>query len=142
MKQQYLNTYSGFYTGQCINVMRKETKEMYTGTVSVTSMESINRANPRGPTTDNIYVQFDGIIGREAYSKWLLQGSPIFCSLKTRRQKCVVRGIDYDENKIIKTLRVAEDDGGYMINPVEYNIKVEEIHSMLIWRVGYEITVG
>jgi len=141
MKVEYLNTHSGFYTGQHVNVMRKNTKEMYSGAVAFTSMEPINRGNPKGPTTDYIYVQFDGLIGREAYSKWLLRGSPIFCSLKTRKQKCAVREIEYDENKIIKSLRVAEDDGGYMISAIEYDIKVGDIHSMLIWRDGYEITV-
>jgi hypothetical protein len=141
MKQQLLNKQSGFYTGQCVNVMRKDTNEIYNGTVAFTSMEPINRASPKGPITDYIYVQFDGLVGREAYSKWLLQGSPIFCSIVNLRKKCVVREIEYDEHKIIKMLRVVEDDGGNMINPIEYYIKVGDIHSMLIWRDGYEITV-
>jgi hypothetical protein len=141
MKVEYLNTHSGFYTGQHVNIMRKNTKEMYIGTITFTSMEPINRASPKGPITDYIYVQFDGLVGREAYSKWLLQGSPIFCSIVNLRKKCVVREIEYDEHKIIKTLRVTQDDGGYMLNTIEYYIKVGDIHSMLIWRDGYEITV-
>ena len=141
MKPEYLNTPSGFYTGQRINIMLIDTNEMYNGTVAFTSMEPINRANPRGPRTDNIYVQFHGIVGREAYSKWLLRGSPIFCSIENQRKKCVIRTIEYDKKNIISGLRVAEDDGGYMLNPIEYNIKVGDIHSMLIWRDGYEINV-
>jgi hypothetical protein len=141
MKLQYLNTPSGFYTGHSVNVMLIDTNEMYNGTVAFTAMLPVDRANPRGPMTDNIYVQFHGVVGREAYSKWLLRGSPIFCSRENLLKKCVIRTIEYDKNNIINTLRVAEDDGGYMLNPIEYNIKVGDIHSMLIWRDGYEITV-
>jgi len=54
--------------------------------------------------------------------------------------KCVIRNIEYDNGKIIQSLRVAEDDGGYMMSSIEYNVSVADIHSMLIWHVGYDIS--
>jgi len=114
--------------------------EMCCGTVTIVSSEPFNRAIPGGDYTDYIYVQFDGLVGREFYSKWLARGSPLYCKKDNKMTKCVIRNIEYDNGKIIKSLRVAEDDGKYMMSSVEYNVSVADIHSMLIWRVGYDIS--
>jgi hypothetical protein len=141
MLSQYLNTKSNFYTGQSVVVTHNNTGEMCCGTVTIVNSEPVNRGNPHGDHTDHIYVQFDGLLGREFYSKWLTRGSPLYCKKNNKMTKCVIRNIEYDNGKIIQSLRVAEDDGGYMMSSLEYNVSVADIHSMLIWRVGYDISL-
>lgn len=141
MRQEYLNAHSGFYRGQYVKVKRIDSNETCTGVVSTTYMGPINRASPHGQQTDHIYVQFNGKQGRAMYTKWLLMGSRIFVNKSNnRKQKCVICNIVCDEDGLIDTLRVFDDDGSMaMINAYQYTIKAKDIDSMLIWRDGYEI---
>jgi hypothetical protein len=108
--------------------------ESVRGTVSYIEYALLNRGNTSGPYTDHIYISMDD---PQTYRKWLSRGSPII--VKRDSKKCVIREIYYDDQDRIKQVKVAFDDGGYNLYPIESVIGPEEIGSMLIWRAGYNI---
>jgi hypothetical protein len=100
--------------------------DKHEGIIHHLEMAPINRAIPRGDQTEHIYVRFND---SSVYRRWLKRGSPIMVN----SEKHVILEInDYNDSLV-----VARDDGTYMINPIERNIKPNAIDSMLIWREGY-----
>jgi hypothetical protein len=106
--------------------------DSFSGTISHIEHGLVNRGNPSDGYTDHIYVSMDDPY---VYCRWLSRGSPII--VKRKGQKCFVRNVYYDHDYQIKQLKVAVDNGGYNLYPVEFVIGPDEIHSMLIWRAGY-----
>jgi hypothetical protein len=104
------------------------------GTVSYIEYALLNRGLKSGPYTDHIYISMDD---PQVYRNWLSRGSPII--VKTGSRKCIIREIYYNDQSQIKQIKIAFDDGGYNLYPIESVIGPEEIGSMLIWRAGYNI---
>jgi hypothetical protein len=104
------------------------------GTVSFIEYALVNRGLTSGPFTDYIYVSMDD---PRVYRNWLSRGSSIIT--KSSRKKCFIRDIYYDDYDRIKQVKIAFDDGGYNLYPIESVIGPDDIGSMLIWRAGYTI---
>ena len=134
MDPKYLNCRSEFAIGDRVVVSYLGTSPTVQGTVSHLEFSPINRGNPHGDKTDYIYVTMDDTA---IYNRWLSRGSAILVRRSGRNiEKCIIREI-YREKEIV--IKVAIDDGKYNLYPIEFVIKPEEIHAMLIWRVSYEI---
>jgi hypothetical protein len=135
MDAKYLNCRSEFSLGQRVQVSYMWNSESVSGAVSYIEYGPLNRSLKSGPFTDYIYVSMDD---QQVYKKWLSRGSNII--IKRGSQKCFIRDIYYDDQDHIKQLKIAFDDGGYNLYPIESVIGPDEIGSMLIWRAGYNIT--
>ena len=134
MDPLYLNCRSEFETGDQVQVSYMFSSEFVTGRVSYIEHALVNRGLKSGPSTDYIYVSMDD---PQVYRNWLSRGSSIIT--KSSRKKCIIREIYYDDQSQIKQIKIAFDDGGYNLYPIESVIGPEDIGSMLIWRAGYNI---
>jgi hypothetical protein len=137
--QKYYNVSSGFKRGQLVQVLPVNSREKYNGMIMYNEMEPVNRGVPRGDKTEHIYIKFTH---QSVYDKLLTRGSPIMVNreLGSKYEKCVVCEITHvPETTLIRQLKVAKDDGDYMLYPIEFTITPNQIGSMLIWREAYTI---
>lgn len=127
MDPKFINSRSWMRTGDCVFVSEKYgNRSHHEGTIDYIEMAPINRALPRGDQAEHIYVRFND---SSVYRRWLKRGSPIMVN----SEKHIILEInDYND-----TLNIAKDDGWYMLNPINRNIKPNSVDSMLIWRAGY-----
>jgi len=137
MDPKYLNCRSEFGFGDRVQVTYMGQKDTVQGTVSFIEYALVNRGLTSGPFTDYIYVSMDD---PRVYRNWLSRGSSIIT--KSSRKKCFIREIYYDDYDRIKQVKIAFDDGGYNLYPIESVIGPDDIGSMLIWRAGYNIVKG
>lgn len=134
MDPKYLDCRCEFVVGDRVQVSYMRQPEVVLGTVSYIENALVNRGIKSGPFTDYIYVSMDD---PQVYRNWLSRGSSIIT--KSSRNKSIIREIYYDDQDRIKQIKVAFDDGGYNLYPIESVIGPGEIGSMLIWRAGYTI---
>lgn len=134
MDPKYLNCRSEFVVGDRVQVSYMSRNESFSGTVSYLEYALMNRGITSGPYTDHIYVSMDD---PHVYRNWLSRGSSIIS--KSSRKKCIIREIYYNDQSQIKQVKIALDDGGYNLYPIESVIGPDEVGSMLIWRAGYNI---
>jgi hypothetical protein len=130
----YLNCPSEFGIGDHVQISYMCSSESFSGKVSYIEHALVNRGSKSGPSTDYIYVSMDD---PRVYRNWLSRGSSIIT--KSSRKKCIIREIYYDYYDQIKQVKIAFDDGGYNLYPIESVIGPDDIGSMLIWRAGYNI---
>jgi len=131
---------STFCIGQSVIVSPSEQKTQYLGTVAFIEHKLIYPWYPLGGTTDYIYIQFDGIVGRTAYKDWLKQGSEIIVQRAFSGKKiCIIETIYYDVlTGAIASIDIAEKER-VMLHPTRYSVSPSEIHAMLIWREAFTI---
>jgi len=131
MDKRFLNTRSEFCVGDMVNVTHNNTGQQFKGVVSFLEMAPINRSIKNGDQTDYIYVKFED---REVYSTWLQRGSAVMVQRKYRSiQKYVICQF---EDVCVTAIH---DTGGYLMNIPEVEISIDDIDSMLCWRVAYTI---
>jgi len=139
MDSGILNIRTGLIVNDRVLVTERHTNVSFEGVVVYTEVAPINAAFPNGNSTEYIYVKFDDL---SAYQTWLKRGSPLIVMKESRSlDKCVVREIIIEDEKM-KELVVANEYR--VIKPInifnrEYKIGPNEIDSMLVWRVAYNL---
>jgi len=117
-----------FSYGDTVTVYERTNRTFsYTGTISHIIKKRINDADPASCYIDNIYVKFS----TNVYNHLLKRGSKVYYN-----------GNPQIIGDIIRDDKTNDIENIFIQNFTQYNgqeIKLENINSMLIWRIAYEI---
>lgn len=128
MNLQLLQEDHNFRSGDNVIVIEREYPyNSYEGVIDTIIYLPANKVYYKDVYVPYFYIRFSDII----YSKILKRGWEI---LYQGKQKVVGNIILSPENNMIKKIYEQRESSS-----VEYEIKLEYINSILIWRIGYEI---
>ena len=124
MSNDILYELSGLKVDDRVKICHKETNDEFNGIVIHIEYYTISYLNKH--LTEYIFVSVDKNI--------LSRGSSIY----TLRGHCIIDTfIDIDKDIII-----FHQNDSFVLNPHKFTIKVDDIIGVLIWRVGYDISIN
>lgn len=114
---------------------RKDKTFSYTGTVDRIQFKKINERDPTSRHVHHIYVKFS----KNVYNHLLKRGSKVYCKGKPHIIGNIIRNYKKDADGNVTDNDIRQIFIQYNYNEEETEIDLDDINSMLIWRIAYEI---